>query len=64
MHSRSPQQPLAVSPAHAALMIGVGRTLIYEMLAAGEFKSFTVGRRRLIRVEVLLAWMTQRERDQ
>ena len=45
-------------------MIGVGRTLIYEMLAAGEFKSFTVGRRRLIRVEVLLAWMTQRERDQ
>lgn len=53
--------PLAVSPAEAARLAGVGRTTLYAALSAGELKSFKFGRRRLIRIEALEAWLKQLE---
>ena len=56
-----PQSPLAVSPADAARLLGIGRTRLYEELGSGALPSFHLGRRRLIRVAALEAWMAARE---
>lgn len=48
---------LAVSPSEAALMTGIGRTKLYELLNQKEIPSFTLGRRRLILIEDLRAWL-------
>lgn len=42
--------PLAVSPAKAAEMAGIGRTKLYELMAMHKLRSFKLGTRRLIRV--------------
>ena len=55
---------LAVSPAEAARLLGIGRTRLYEELGSGAIPSFSLGRRRLIRVAALEAWMVARETDQ
>lgn len=52
---------LAVSPAEAARLLGIGRTRLYEELGSGALPSFSLGRRRLIRVAALEAWITARE---
>ncbi|MEZ6030763.1 MAG: helix-turn-helix domain-containing protein [Hyphomonadaceae bacterium] len=52
---------LAVSPAEAARLLGIGRTRLYEELGSGAIPSFHLGRRRLIRVAALEAWMAARE---
>ncbi len=54
---RPPLTPFAVSPADAARLAGVGRTTIYEALNSGALPSFRIGRRRLILVVDLLAWV-------
>jgi excisionase family DNA binding protein len=43
-------EPLAVSPAEAARLAGLGRTSIYCALGSGELKSIKIGKRRLIAV--------------
>lgn len=48
---------LAVSPAEAARMAGIGRTKLYSILAANELVSIKLGSRRLIRVADLEAWL-------
>ncbi|MEL6567661.1 MAG: helix-turn-helix domain-containing protein [Pseudomonadota bacterium] len=53
--------PLAVSPAEAAQMLGLGRTKLYELLAANEIASIKIGKRRLIRVAELDAWLKAKE---
>lgn len=55
---------LAVSPREAARMIGIGVTRFYEELGSGSIPSFHLGRRRLIRVAALEAWMAAREASQ
>lgn len=57
-------KPLAVSPTEAARLIGCGRTRLYEELGSGAIPSFNLGRRRLIRVAALEAWMAAREAGQ
>lgn len=52
---------LAVSPAEAAQMLGLGRTKFYELLAANEINSVKIGARRLIRVAELEAWLKAKE---
>ena len=52
---------LAVSVERAAAMAGVGRTTLYEALAKGALKSLKVGKRRLIPVEALKAWLAGHE---
>lgn len=50
-------RPLAVSPAEAARLIGLGRTKLYEALSSGALPSFRVGARRLVRIADLEAWL-------
>lgn len=45
--------PLAVSPAAAATLLGIGRTTMYELLDAGRIPSIKAGRRRIIPVKAL-----------
>jgi excisionase family DNA binding protein len=52
---------LAVSPAEAAQMLGLGRTKFYELMGANEIASMKIGTRRLIRVAVLEAWLKAQE---
>ena len=52
---------LAVAPAEAARLAGVGRTTIYEAIGAGALKSVKIGKRRLITIEALRAWLLAHE---
>lgn len=54
-------RPIAVGPAEAARLAGIGRTSLYSALAAGELKSFRYGRRRLIRIAEIDNWLKQLE---
>ena len=49
---------LAVAPAQAAVMAGIGRTKLYEAISSGALPSFKIGTRRLIRVSDLDDWLT------
>lgn len=59
-HDQSPPR-LAVSPAEAARMAGIGRTRLYESLSSGDLPSFKIGSRRLIRIRDLDAWLSSFE---
>ncbi len=39
---------LAYSPQQAAEALGIGRTLIYQLIDSGSLRSLKIGRRRLI----------------
>ena len=52
---------LAVAPAEAARIAGVGRTTIYEAMGAGSLRSVKIGKRRLITIEALRAWLRAHE---
>lgn len=52
------QQRLAVSPAEAARLAGIGRTRLYQSLSNGELRSFKIGTRRLIRITDLDRWLS------
>ena len=53
----APQLRLAVAPAEAARMLGLGRTKLYELMAANEITSIKIGTRRLIRVSAIEAFL-------
>ena len=40
--------PLLLSVSEVALLLGIHRTTVYHLLATGELRSTTLGRRRLI----------------
>jgi excisionase family DNA binding protein len=48
---------LAVSPAEAARLAGVGRTTICEAIGSGALRSLKIGRRRLILIVSLRDWL-------
>jgi excisionase family DNA binding protein len=50
-------EPIAVSPAEAARLAGIGRTTIYAAISSGELSSLKLGKRRLIVVATLRAWL-------
>lgn len=52
-----PSRPIAVSPAEAARLAGIGRTKFYELIAANEIASVKLGSRRLIRVSEIEAFL-------
>lgn len=54
---------IAVSPAEAARISGIGRTKLYEALNTGALTSFKIGSRRLIRISELDAWLRRLEAD-
>lgn len=50
-------EPLAVSAAEAARLLGVSRPTVYTLLNQDGFPSFRVGNRVLISVSGLQAWV-------
>ena len=54
-------QLIAVSPNEAARLIGIGLTTLYAALAAGALRSAKIGKRRLITIEALKAWLLAHE---
>lgn len=50
-------EPLAVSPAQAAELLGVSKPMIYTLIHQQSFPSFKVGTRTLISTEALRAWV-------
>jgi putative DNA primase/helicase len=51
--------PLAVSVAAATRVSGIGRTSLYEAMGSGELASCKVGKRRLILLDDLRAWLAR-----
>lgn len=51
--------PLLYAPADAARLLGVSRSMLYELLALGEIRSVKIGRARRIRRDALLAYVDQ-----
>ncbi|MES2819795.1 MAG: helix-turn-helix domain-containing protein [Pseudomonadota bacterium] len=56
-------QPLAVGPEEAARASGHTRSGIYEAIAKGELESFKSGKRRLILVTQLQAWLSRMAKE-
>jgi len=52
---------LAVAPDEAARLAGVGRTTVYAAIGAGALRSIKIGKRRLITIEALRAWLLAHE---
>lgn len=58
-----PLQPLAVSVEEGARAAGVARTFAYEAIAKGDLVSFKLGKRRLILVKELEAWINRMAKE-
>ncbi|MCW8156738.1 DNA-binding protein [Stutzerimonas stutzeri] len=63
MNQAATLQPLAVGPEEAASASGITRSAIYEAIARGDLASFKAGRRRLILVEELRAWLNRMAKE-
>lgn len=63
MNLQNPINPLAVGVENGARMIGVARSMLYELLARGEIESFKLGRRRLILVKNLEAYINRQAEE-
>jgi excisionase family DNA binding protein len=63
--AETPPQPqiarLALSTSEAAQAIGLSPRTVAELIATGALRSFTVGRRRLISVSAIEAWIAAQE---
>lgn len=57
------RSPLAVGPAAAGELIGVGRTVVYGLIQSGELPSLKIGRSRLVRVVELERWLERRQAE-
>ncbi|MGW8462466.1 helix-turn-helix domain-containing protein [Pseudomonas sp. CLCA07] len=58
--NQSHQAPaLALGVEEAARVIGVARSMLYEIVGRGEIESFKLGRRRLILVKTLEAYINR-----
>lgn len=53
------QQPLAVGPAEAARLLGISRTSLYRAIGAGDLKPAKAGRRTLLTVASLQAYLAK-----
>lgn len=49
--------PLSMSVEEAARLTGYTRSGIYEVIASGDLKAFKLGKRRLILMTELRAWI-------
>ncbi|NNA76991.1 helix-turn-helix domain-containing protein [Pseudomonas lactis] len=59
MNQNQQTPALALGIDEAARVIGVARSMIYEIVARGEIESFKLGRRRLILVKNLDAYINK-----
>ena len=56
-------EKLLLRPTEAAEAIGVGRSKVYELLAAGELPSIRIGSSVRVPIDALRAWIAQRLED-
>lgn len=63
MNLQASMNPLSVGVEDAARMIGVARSMLYELLARGEIESFKLGRRRLVLVKNLEAYINRQANE-
>lgn len=63
MNHQHAVNPLSVGVEDGARMIGVARSMFYEILAKGELKSFKLGRRRLVLVKDMEAYINRQARE-
>ena len=56
--------PISVTVNDAIKLTGVKRTKAYELIAAGVWRSFKVGKRRLVDFDSLRQWKEQQIEDQ
>lgn len=61
--SQPDQRPVLHSVPEAARVLGIGRSLFYQLLAAGEIASVSIGRRRLIPADALTAYVERLRRE-
>lgn len=59
MEQALPIQPLAVGPEEAARLTSHSRSAIYGAIAKGELQAFKSGKRRLILLKELEAWINR-----
>lgn len=50
-------EKLTVSVGEAAKMLGVSKGFLYPLILSGQVPSLKLGRRRLVSVEALRAWV-------
>lgn len=50
-------EPMAVSAAEAARLLGVSKPKVYDLMGHSDFPSFKVGGRTLISVDGLREWV-------
>lgn len=63
MNHQSPLGPISVGVEEAARLIGVARSMLYEMIARGDIQTFKLGRRRLVRVKTLEAFVKRQAQE-
>jgi len=63
MNHQSPLGPIYVGVEEAARLIGVARSMLYEMIARGDIQTFKLGRRRLVRVKTLEAFVKRQAQE-
>ena len=63
MNQNQQTPALALGIDEAARVIGVARSMIYEIVARGEIESFKLGRRRLILVKNLNEYINKVARE-
>lgn len=52
-------QPMAVSAAQAANLLGISKPKVYELMGKSDFPSFKLGGRTLISVDGLREWIAK-----
>lgn len=57
------QQPLLFRPEEAARRLGVGRTMVYELIRSGRLRSVKVGGARRITAAALVDFVAELERE-
>lgn len=63
MSLRNSITPLSVGVDDGARLIGVARSMFYEILARGDIESFKLGRRRLVLVKNLEAFINRQAKE-
>ena len=54
---------LLLKPLEAAQVLGIGRSLMYELIARGEIPSVRLGRCLRVSKESLQKWIREREQE-
>ncbi|ABR82440.1 TPA: helix-turn-helix domain-containing protein [Pseudomonas aeruginosa] len=63
MNQAATASPLAVGPEEAGRISGHTRSAIYEAIARGDLLSFKSGKRRLILIKELEAWLNRMAKE-